>query len=496
MTTAIRTRGATVADWIEQYLVHAEGDWFGRPFRLHGFQRDFLERLYATDAAGRRIVRRALLGVPKGNGKTELGAAVAVAEVAGPFAPTSPLVIVSAASFEQADLVFGAARTMITEGPLAAYFDAYDTEIQRRDGRPGTIRRVAAQASTNDGPRPSCVVTDELHELTGNRERNHLVVTNGLSKRRDGLELNISTAGASLDSLLGRLVDYGHRIESGELDDPTFLFDWRAADPSRDLSDPEQLRAAIAEANPAVEAGFLDAERLVARYAEIPAWEFRRYHLNQWVASDEAWIKPDAWSAVADASRLPPPGTKLVGGFDGSATRDNTALVFATVEERPHLFVYGLWERDPRDPGWTVPRAEVDARLDAAIKRWDVAAVGCDPAGWYGEIAEWATRYGERVIVQVPQTHERMAPAADAFRAAVMAGELTHDGHPALSRAVANAHTRETRYGIAIRKDHAASPRKIDAAIAAVIAFDLIRATPKGKRPSKYNDPAVRLVVA
>ncbi len=141
-----------------------------------------------------------------------------------------------------------------------------------------------------------------------------------------------------------------------------------------------------------------------------------------------------------------------------------------------------------------MPRAEVDARLDAAIKRWDVQSVGCDPAGWYGEVAEWAARYGERVIVTVPQTHERMAPAADAFRAAVMAGELTHDGHLALSRAVANAHTRETRYGISIRKDHAASPRKIDAAIAAVIAFDQIRATPRQRRPSKYNDPNVRLV--
>lgn len=494
MPTKTKSRGATVAEWIEKYLVHGEGDYFGRPFRLHQYQRDFLERLYATDKAGRRIVRRALLGLPKGNGKTELAAAIATAELAGPFAPTSPLVIIAAASFEQADILFGAARTMITEGPLAPYFDAFDTELMRRDGKPGVMRRVAAAAGTNDGARPTAVIGDELHEWVGNKERVHLVLSNGLSKRLDTLELSISTAGASLDSLLGRLYEYGTRIISGEIADPTFLFEWRAADPSRDLSDPEHLRAAITEANPAVDAGFLDAERLMARAAEIPLWEFRRYHLNEWVASDEAWIKPEAWRALADPDRMPAPGTKIVGGFDGSATRDNTALVFATVEERPHLFVYGLWERDPSDPTWTVPRAEVDARLDAAIQRWDVQSVGCDPAGWYGEIAEWRQRYGERVILEIPQTHERMAPAADAFRAAVMAGELTHDGSVALARAIANAHTRETRWGVSIRKDHAASPRKIDAAIAAILAHAQARSG-KSRKSSKYNDPANRLVI-
>lgn len=494
MTIKTKSRGAVVADWISTYLVHAEGDYHGRPFRLHPYQRDFLEKLYATDKAGRRIVRRALLGLPKGNGKTELAAAIAIAELAGPFAPTSPLVIIAAASFEQADILFGAARTMITEGPLAPYFDAFDTELLRRDGKPGVMRRVAAAAGTNDGARPTAVIGDELHEWVGTKERVHLVLSNGLAKRQDTLELNISTAGASLDSLLGRLYEHGTKIDSGEAEDPSFLFDWRSADSRRDLSDPMELRQAIIEANPAVEAGFLDVDRLVARASEIPAWEFRRYHLNQWVASDEAWIKPDAWRALADPSRMPAPGAKLVGGFDGSATRDNTALVFATVEPRPHIFVYGLWERDPQDPTWTVPRAEVDARLDAAIKRWNVQTVGCDPAGWYGEIAEWRQRYGERVIIEIPQTHERMAPAADAFRAAVMAGELTHDGSPALSRAIANAHTRETRWGVSIRKDHAASPRKIDAAIAAILAHSQASGR-AARKPSKYNQPGAKLVV-
>ena len=490
MATKTKSRGAIVADWIEQYLVHSSGDYFGRPFHLHPFQRDFLDELYRVDRAGRRMVRRALLGMAKGNGKTEIAAAIGIVELAGPFAPQSPEVIVAAASFEQADLVFGSARTMIAEGPLAAYFDTYDTEILRRDGAPGVMRRVAAAAGTNDGARPTCLIPDELHEWTGQRERVHLVLSNGLSKRRDGLELNISTAGSDPDSLLGRLVDYGQRLESGEIVDPSFLYRWYAASDGHDLSDPEQLRVALREANPAIAAGFLDEDRLVARFGEIPSWEYQRYHLNRFVsAAGEAWIAPDAWEACADPGRLPPDGSRIVAGFDGSATRDNTALVIANLDSpTPHLHVYGHWSRDPQDPSWVVPRDEVDGRIEAMMRRWKVQRLDCDPAGWYSEIGEWRARYGEETVVDVPQTNERMAPAADRFRAAVMARDLTHDGHPALARAIANATMRETRWGVGIKKDHPGSPRKIDAAIAAILAHNAATSwePPKQKAPPAF----------
>ncbi|MBA3778217.1 MAG: hypothetical protein H0X16_02720 [Chloroflexi bacterium] len=52
-----------------------------------------------------------------------------------------------------------------------------------------------------------------------------------------------------------------------------------------------------------------------------------------------------------------------------------------------------------------------------------------------------------------------------------------------MARAVANARLRETRWGIAIRKDHPASPRKIDVAIAAILAHE--RAT--APRPARVE---------
>src|SRR3546814_1424980 len=99
-----------------------------------------------------------MLEVPKGNGKTPLSAWVMLCELLGPpiFGPKgSPIIPVGAASFEQADLLFGDMRHCCNESPtLKHHVDAYDTEILVKNG-PGRAYRIAAAAGTNDGPRPS-----------------------------------------------------------------------------------------------------------------------------------------------------------------------------------------------------------------------------------------------------------------------------------------------------------------------------------------------------
>jgi phage terminase large subunit-like protein len=154
----------------------------------------------------------------------------------------------------------------------------------------------------------------------------------------------------------------------------------------------------------------------------------------------------------------------------GSTSRDWTALIGCTLKDTPHVFVVGIWERNEHDPDRSVPRMEIDARGADAFRRYKVRMMACDPAGWTQEIEGWAMRYGETIVQLIPQTAERMAPACDVFRAELTSGRLTHDGNPALERALGNAVTRETRWGLSIVKDAKNSPRKIDPAVAAVLA--------------------------
>jgi phage terminase large subunit-like protein len=67
---------------------------------------------------------------------------------------------------------------------------------------------------------------------------------------------------------------------------------------------------------------------------------------------------------------------------------------------------------------------------------------------------------------------KRMAQACSSFYQAVTVEGLTHDGHPGLARHCSNAVLKETAQGAYITKEDKASPRKIDAAIAAVIAYN------------------------
>jgi phage terminase large subunit-like protein len=162
----------------------------------------------------------------------------------------------------------------------------------------------------------------------------------------------------------------------------------------------------------------------------------------------------------------------VVLAFDGSASGDSTALVGCTVGATPHLCVHGIWE-NPGDPRWRVPRAEVDAAVALAFERYEVVEVACDPWGWRTDIEGWAERHGDRRVIEWNTANgQRMAPATDRCYQAVVTGTLTHDGDPRLAAHMAHCVAKRTPMGDLVSKDKRGSPRKIDAAVAAIVALD------------------------
>lgn len=90
------------------------------------------------------------------------------------------------------------------------------------------------------------------------------------------------------------------------------------------------------------------------------------------------------------------------------------------------------------------------------------------------ELAFWTTPTLRRAYAALtPGGGARLAPQTE--------GDLNHDGDPVLARHVGHAVAKETPYGTIIGKEHPASPHKIDAAVAAVVAFE--RAAWHASRP-------------
>jgi len=476
------TLGPEVAAWIETFCVHGPGDVLGQPVHLTREEKRFLGWAYEVDEEGHRIVRRAVRGLPKGSRKTEFAGWLCLAEMAGPVRVgkwengkpkgqrvADPYVVAAAASYDQADLLMTAVRGSIVEGPLKDFFDVFDREVQLR-GQSGVLVRVPAVAGTNDGLRPTFVVMDETHEWTGSKQRVALVLENGLAKRRDTWSLGITTAGnPKVESVALTSYEYGLRVEAGEVDDPGFLLAWREPTVNLDeLEDDDVLRGALEDANPETWKRVGD---LATRFRQMPLHEGCRYFLNMWVEPDEErWLPPGTWDSL-EVGRQIPDGAKVVLGFDGSYSGDSTALVAATVERVPHLQVLGLWEHPGGNQQWTVDHDEVEAAVFAAFGRFEVVEMSADPPYWAQQLGRWADTFGEdRVVAFNTFVRKRMAAACSSFYQLATSDGMTHDGNTALARHVGNAVLKETAQGAYITKEDKGSPRKIDAAIAAVIS--------------------------
>ncbi len=166
----------------------------------------------------------------------------------------------------------------------------------------------------------------------------------------------------------------------------------------------------------------------------------------------------------------------------GGAGTHLACPVFATAcetRQRPH----GAADE------WRIPRREVHEVIEAAFERYDVVELASDPPGWYSELDGWAELYGERVVEFETKQPKRTAPACERFRAGVLDGRLTHGGQSLLAEHVGNCVARETPLGTVVGKDHPDSPRKIDATVAAVIAYERAMWHAQDRKPTSSWHP-------
>ena len=488
--------------WLETMLVHGPGDVQGAPIVLDDEFRLFIWRAYELRSSGQRQFTRAFLSRPKGRGKSELAAMLACGELCGPVrfdhyadageacpitgyqftagepvgrAVTAPEVLCIATEEGQAGFVYLSARFMLRNGE-AAHSYALDVGLTRTYlGGGGSMEPVTAAANSKDGGKSTFVVCDESHLWTSRELKAlHATVKRNIVKRRtaDGWMLETSTAyrPGELSVAEGSL-EVWRMIQAGELADASLLVDHRQGADDTDTDDDRELRAAIAEAyGDALE--WTNVDGIVAEFRD-PATDDadnRRYWLNQVVKASDQWMDPAAWGARG-ARQPVTVGEMITLGFDGSISDDATALIGCRVEDG-HLFVVKIWEKPAGARDWQIDRRAVDAAMAGAMARYRVLRAYCDPHLWQDTLDRWATEWPKVVIGWATNRDRAMAFALERMHTAVLTGECTHADDPALTRHVLNARKREVRSGVLISKDGMHSPRKIDAAVAAALAYE------------------------
>jgi phage terminase large subunit-like protein len=490
------------ADWAAKRLVQYIDRWAGHPLVLEEFQREFFGEALAYTEDGVPVWSQIVLVLPRKNSKTTMLAALAVYRLLtdGGW----PEILLAASTEKQAGKLFDTCATLVRKSPWLAdrlRVRDHEGEIVRVDGF-GKIIRMATNWRAGHGYNPTLVICDELHTWTTPTLRKMwAALKTGDAARSAPQIFTITTAGDARDRdgpILGELLNDvfadaeveerdGLQI-ARDFDGRTLVFNYEAPldevakQRIRDRAATDQDIEAVKVANPA---SWITVDYLRRKAVDkgLPAAEFLQLHGCVWAEGDDDWFPAGLWATLKAKKPGPKAGSAVVFGFDGSSTRDGTFLVGFDLAER-HFWVEGGWERPP-DAGrdWEIPRGEVRRTVDQARGRFDVVHLLCDPAHWHEQIEQWDKDFGvssnrddrnrrlPTVVTFRTNQPSLFAPACDRFETAALAGEFTHNGDARLARHIGNAKAKQTPNGRYIQKEYEDSPRRIDAAVAAVLAY-------------------------
>lgn len=426
---------------------------------LRAFQVEWLRELF-REKGGKRIHSEALLGLPRGNGKTELAAAVGLYLLVADGAP-QPQVVVAAGSDRQASEAFDAAKAMVNQSELLR------RKVRVLAGRKiirfikddnAWLRTISAEGPLQHGMKPTAVIFDEVW----NQKKRELweALTGGLIKRPEPILVCISSAGYNKASLLGELCERGVKGES-----PRFFYRWYSAPENLDWRDPETWKIA----NPALacDEPFLHLSGLEDNATRMHESEFRRWHLGQWTAADDAWLDAPTWDACNGKPSLSTTHPTYLG-VDAAIRHDST--VVATVQLRDGVYhaTFKCWTPTP---GNEIEMASVMDHIREQSREFRVQGVAYDPQFMHHAAQ---TLHSEGIeMFEWRQDNARMVPATRSLHEAVVHERLRHGGDQMAREHALAAGVRETERGLRLKKTEVTAGRQMDAIIALAMAVDL-----------------------
>jgi phage terminase large subunit-like protein len=500
------SRAQRVIAFIERLPI-TSGMHAGNPLQLRPWQKDIIRAIYRTDRKKRRIVRTALITMPRKQGKTALAAALALCHLIGPEAEPRGQVFSAASDRDQAAIIFRELEAIILAIPEFAVrcnIKSFSKTIE--DLLTGsTYQALSSDARKAHGLSPSFMVYDELAQAPNRHLYDNL--TTGTGARAEPLMVVISTQSSDPHHIMTELVDYGVKLKEGTLPpDPSFHATIYMAPEEMDPWDEETWFSC----NPALnDFRSLEEMRQFAEQAKrIPAKEatFRSLYLNQRVEADQRFIGSADWEACAGGvDRIELEGRPCWAGLDLSSTRDLTALVLYFPHDAgavlPFFWIPGdrLAEREDKDrvpywawinqgfiealPGRAIDKRAVVFRLAEIASIYDLKGVAYD---------RWRMEDLQKIMsdegIEIPftpwgQGFKDMGPAVDAMEALILDGKLRHGGHPVMIWNVSNAVVVQDPAGARkIAKDR--SRDKVDGLVALCMAVGLYSREPE---PVEYD---------
>lgn len=475
-----------------------QGSLAGQKLRVRTWQREFLEAVYAEDGEGFRPVRTAVLTMPRKNGKTQLVAGLALCHLLGPEAEARGEVYAAANDRFQSGKTFNEIVAILDAMPeLDARVNITkfrkEIEVLHGTGKGSIFAALSADAAGKHGLSPSFIVYDELGQAP--KRDLYEALDTAMGARDNPLLVVISTQAADDHAVMSELVDYGQKVNAGELEDPAFHLTFYGAEAEDNPWSPDTW----AKANPALGdfRSLSDVKRQAAQAQRMPSAEhsFRNLILNQRVSAHVRFLAKAEWDANGAAPNLAAlKGRVCFGGLDLSVSRDLTAFVLVfpnddgsfDVVPRFYLPEAGLRDKSEADkvpydvwarqgfltaiPGATVDPSFVAHDIAEAAAEHDLQGLAYDR--WRIEdLKRELNQIGaELPLREFGQGFRDMAPAVDTLERLVAEGRLRHGGNPILTMCAANAVVERDAAGNRKLAKHKSSGR-IDGMVALAMAL-------------------------
>jgi phage terminase large subunit-like protein len=480
---------------------------------------DFVAAIFgAYDAeAGRRLIREALMLIPKKNSKSTLAAGIMLTALILNWRQSAEMIIL-APTVEIANNAYAPARDMIkVDEELSELFHVQDhvrTITHRTMG--ATLKVVAADSDTVGGKKASWILIDEewLFGKKLNAEAMFREATGGLASRPEGMLIKLSTQSDEPPAgIFKQDLQYARDVRDGKIKDKNFLPVLYEHPPEMVESGEHLKLENLPMVNPnfgvSVDSEYLEREFTKAELAgEQSLRGFLAKHGNVEIGLN---LRSDRWAGADFWEQQGRPGLTLDDvlsrsevvdvGLDGGGLDDllGMAVIGRDSESREWL----LWTHAWAHPSVLERRKEIAPRLQDFAKQGDLTLVkdigddvyevaeivarcessglldkvGCDPAGLGGILdALVEAEVPQEKIIGISQGW-KMTGAIKTAERKLAEGGMVHAGQPLMNWCVGNARVEPRGNAIVITKQ-ASGTGKIDPLMATFNAVTLMSLNP------------------
>ncbi len=493
-----------IIDFIETYCRHSQGEWAGNPFLLGPWQKAMLWILYGWcfKDTGFRRYRYAYAELAKGNGKSCLASGIGLYELIGSGEPGAEVYSV-ATKKDQARIVFNEAERMVAQSVVLKNRIRNFRDNLHIAKTASKFQPLSSDEDSLDGPRPQCLLADELHAWPGNGRKLWDVLANALGKRRSPLFLAITTSGSDRQSICWQQHEYSEKVLAGIVQDDTW-FAWICGiDPEDDWEDERNWIKANPNLGTTIRMEELRAVVNKAKNDPASLNGVLRLRLGVWTQSHTLWMPMDEWDACGEPIDLEAlRGRHCYGGLDLSTTTDCSSFVltFPPSDEDPSWVVlptfflpqgsiekrvkrdrvpYDVWNRQglfELTEGNVIDYGFIRKKILELADMYDFREIAFDR--WNAQDIVTRLQDDGFTMVKFGQGFESMNAPTKRLMELVLSRQLRHGGHPVLRWNMSNVMVRMDPAGF-IKPDKEKSREKIDGTLGTIMGIGVSSSQPE-----------------